>query len=36
MLCCPRCSHEWDEEVRDAGGELHDSSSAAITVDFEK
>ena len=29
------CSHEWDNEVSADEG-LHDSSSAAINIDFEK
>ena len=32
----PRRSHEWDSELASEAGALHDSSSAAIAIDFEK
>ncbi len=32
----PICSHEWDDEQVAHAEEWHDSSSASITVDFEK
>lgn len=35
-LPCFDGSHEWDDEQRGHAEEWHDSSSASITVDFEK
>lgn len=35
-LPCVDGSHEWDDEQRGHAEEWHDSSSASITVDFEK